>query len=120
MTEVHVVTGTGKNEFSYEDIGTLRLYTILTISFGILFGLMINSFIKYLKVEKTWLAPHPFVIGALAFQLVATFFQMLHLWLFSGNGEGSLVLDVMSKLSEAASESTTSLILFLLASGWKL
>ena len=72
-TEVHLVTGSEKNEFSYEDIGTLRLYAILSVSFAILFALMLNTFIKFVKIEKSWVAPHPFVIGALAFQVLATF-----------------------------------------------
>jgi len=119
-TEVHLMTGADLNEFSYEDIGSLRLYAVLSFSFAALFTLMLNSYIKFYKVEKTWLAPHPFVVGALAFQVLSTFLQMLHLWYFASDGQGSIVVDVASKVCESISESTMSLLLFLLASGWKL
>ena len=47
------------------------------------------------------------------------FFQLLHQWLYTQNGAGSIFLDLISKFSEAMSESAISLMLFMLASGWK-
>ena len=44
----------------------------------------------------------------------------MHQWLYTNNGAGSIFLDLISKFSEAISESSISLMLFLLASGWKL
>ena len=48
--EVHFTTGQSENEFSYEDIGSLRLYMILFISFGVLFALMLHSFNNFYNV----------------------------------------------------------------------
>ena len=45
---------------------------------------------------------------------------MLHLWGYSYQGEGYVVLDVLSKVFQGLSEVAMSLLLMLLASGWKL
>ena len=108
------------NEFSYEDIGSLSLYLQLFVGFGILFGLMLKSFIQFYKLEKSWMAPHPFVVVSLAFQVLGIFLQLLHQWLYSSDGEGSIPIDVTSKVLETFSESIMSLLLILLASGWKM
>mmetsp|Transcript_24566 Transcript_24566/g.30644 ORF Transcript_24566/g.30644 Transcript_24566/m.30644 type:complete len:157 (+) Transcript_24566:663-1133(+) len=81
---------------------------------------MCNSFVKFYKAEKSWMAPHPFIILALACQVTAIFMQMLHLYFYAYDGKGSVVLDVVSKVSQSLSESTMVLLFFLLASGWKL
>ena len=49
--EVHFTTQNGKNEFSYEDMGLLRLYTILLILLGALYVMLILSFRKFYQVE---------------------------------------------------------------------
>ena len=61
-----MTTEQGANHFSYEDMGSLNLYTVLFILLGCLFGLMINSFIKFYRSEKKWMAPHPIMIYALS------------------------------------------------------
>lgn len=45
---------------------------------------------------------------------------MVHLWLFSSDGEGSTLCDVLSKVSQGFSEVAMSLLLITLASGWKI
>ena len=73
MTKVNITTDKFTNEFSYEDIGSLRLYSVLFFLLGGLFCLMINTFRKFYKVEKKWMAPHPIMIYALAAQLTSIF-----------------------------------------------
>ena len=46
--EVHFYTQADKGEFSYEDLGLLRLYAILTILLGGLYCVMIKTFRRYL------------------------------------------------------------------------
>ncbi len=89
----HVVTvWTGKpgessyNHFSYEDIGLLRLYVILTLMLGLLFVLLFKTFLTFLRVEKTWMAPHPVIIYGLTVQLLAVFLQMINLYIYSKDG----------------------------------
>ena len=72
--EVHFTTQNGQNEFSYEDMGLLRLYTILLVSLGALYVLLIRSFCQFYKVEQSCLAPHPMILVGLTFQILAIMF----------------------------------------------
>ena len=99
MTRVEMTTDKGQNQFSYEDMGSLRLYTMLFVLLGALFGMMIRTFVNFYRVEKKWMAPHPILIYALSAQITAIFFQMVHLWAYSSDGEGSNLCDVLSKVS---------------------
>lgn len=44
----------------------------------------------------------------------------MHLYGYSTNGEGYTVCDVLSKIAQGFSEVTISLLLIMMASGWKL
>lgn len=87
------------NHFSYEDLGLLRLYTMLTLALGLLYVLLIKAFIKFFKLEKTWMAPHPVLIYGLSSQLFSIILMMVNLYLYSHDGEGSTLADVLSKVS---------------------
>lgn len=87
---------------------------------AILFGMMVNTFLKFYRTEKTFMAPHPIMIYVLACQVTSILLQLLHLWSYSSNGEGSTLSDVLSKVSQGFSEVAMSLLLIMLASGWKL
>lgn len=67
MHEVHFTTANGKNEFSYEDVGLLRLYSILLVLLGALFCLLCRTFLRFYRVENSCLAPHPIIIFGLTF-----------------------------------------------------
>lgn len=60
------------------------------------------------------------MIYSLGAQLLALMFQTWHLWSYSGDGEGYMVLDVLSKIVGGLSEVAMSLLLILLATGWTL
>ena len=49
---------------------------------------------------------------------MATLFATLHLWTYSSDGEGYMVLDVLSKIVGGLSEVAMSLLLILLGTGW--
>ena len=49
---------------------------------------------------------------------MATLFATLHLWAYSSDGEGYMVLDVLSKIVGGLSEVAMSLLLILLGTGW--
>lgn len=73
MTRVSMTTDHGQNHFSYEDQGTLGLYTILFVLLGGLFCLMVRTFIRYYRIEKKWMAPHPIMIYSLSAQITGIF-----------------------------------------------
>jgi len=118
--EVHIVTDKGLNEFSYEDEGQLSLHFFMLMLMGSLLGMMMKTFVRFYRVEKSLMAPHPIIVMALFWQVVSICLQMVHLWYYASNGHGSTLADVSSKLFHGLSEVTMSLLLVTMASGWKL
>jgi hypothetical protein len=87
---------------------------------GSLTGLLTHSYYKFYNREARWLAPHPIVLYGLLTQMLGIFLQCIHLYGYSYDGTGYIILDVLSKVSQGFSEVTMTLLLILLASGWKL
>ena len=48
-TEIHATTEGGNNEFSFEDIGSMRLYVILFLLTGTIFVMMIKTYMRYYR-----------------------------------------------------------------------
>ena len=117
LTEV-VMLNEDNNHFSYEDIGLLKLHFFLAIGMTLLFGLMIKQYITYYYENDRYISPHPIMIYALGAQTLALVFYTFHLWSYSSDGEGYLVLDVLSKIVGGLSEVAMSLLLILLGTGW--
>ena len=88
------------------------------VTLGALFFLMMNSFNKF-YVQSHWMSPHPFIICGLGCQIFAILLQVLHLWTYSYNGYGIVIFDVLSKVIQGLSETIISMLLILLACGWK-
>lgn len=108
----------GGDEFSYEDQGSFRL-TCLLLVIQFLFGsTVIASYIKSYRQTERYLSPHPIMLGSLLAQILSCLLSTLHLWLYSYDGEGQLVLDILSKVAQAFSEMTMTILLVSLASGW--
>ena len=82
--------------------------------------MMIKTFMKYYRQERKFVAPHPIMIMSQGMLIIAISLQLLHLWSYSYDGEGSTVADVISKVVQGFSEVCMSLLLIVLASGWKL
>ena len=59
------------------------------------------------------------MIFSLGAQVLSIFLQMMHLWYYSDDGMGLTVCDVLSRIIQGLSEVTMSLLLIMLASGWK-
>jgi len=117
MTEV-ISMNPGYDHFSYEDMGLLSLNFYLALAMFGLFALTVQSYWKYYKDFDRLISPHPIMIYALGAQMLAQFFITIHLWFYSGDGEGYMVLDVLSKIISGLSEVSMSLLLVLLATGW--
>ena len=58
------------------------------------------------------------MLTSLLAQVVALLFETLHLWWYSSDGDGILVLDILGKMAQASSEVTMSVLLLMLANGW--
>lgn len=60
------------------------------------------------------------MLYALSSQMTGIFFQLVHLWGYSTDGEGYTVCDVLSKICQGFAEVVIAFMLIMLASGWKL
>lgn len=62
--------------------------------------------------------PLVFVSLALFFQISSLIFESLHLWIYSGNGTGLFLFDLLSQLFYIASQFIFTVLLILLSWGW--
>jgi len=62
-----MTTNNGHNEFSYEDVGLLSLYSFMFVLSVTLFGLMLHTFREYNRFECNLMAPHPIIMCGLCF-----------------------------------------------------
>jgi hypothetical protein len=83
----------GLGEFSYEDSGQFGLHQFMFLVMAVLLGLMINTFMKFYREEKSLMAPHPIIVFALLFQVLSILLELIHLWSYSDNGYGIVVAD---------------------------
>ena len=92
----------------------------LFILLGGLFALLVRSFLKFYREEQKLMSPHPIMLFALGAQVMAIFFGLVHWWYYSDDGEGSRVCDIFSKVFGGIASVTMSILLIMMASGWKL
>lgn len=72
-TSLHFTTEDG-NEFSYEDIGLLKIYFILLLLLGSMFVVLVQTFMKFYQQERSFMAPHPIMMFSLSAQVSSIFF----------------------------------------------
>ena len=110
-----------QNHFSYEDMGSLTLSQWLLFTQLAFFLFLARSYFKELsQVDGRYLSPHSLMMFSLFLQIIAQSLQTLHLWFFSTDGEGLLVLQILSKIASATSEVFMSILLILIMQGWTL
>jgi len=54
----------------------------------------------------------------LLLQILALFFETIHLYSYSGNGEGFVICEVFAKILGAAGEVTITLLILFIMNGW--
>ena len=62
--EMNIYTSkpTGSDNFSYEDQGSVKLYTILLVTYVIVFGITIYSYMRFSKMFERYDSPHFVVV----------------------------------------------------------
>jgi hypothetical protein len=102
-----MVEWTIKNEddhFSYEDIGSLSICLwLLLIQFS-LGAFLVKAYIKNIKENERYLSPHFIMLTSIYAQIVSLCLETVHLWYYSTDGEGFMVLDILGKIAQAGSE----------------
>lgn len=58
------------------------------------------------------------MLSSILTQMTSQLLLTLHLWMYSHDGEGNMVMDILSKVAQAFVEMSMTMLLFSLASGW--
>lgn len=98
----------------------LSLYIFFLIAFGALFGLNVNSYIQFRKTFDRYDSPHFVILIALYMQVSGVFMKVIHLWLYSSNGNGFVAFDILGLICFMIAEIGISCLFMLFAYGWTL
>lgn len=117
--ELSITSRTG-SEFSYEQEGLLYLYLLGTGLF--VAGLSTCFWELWLKFKRTdYTDSRQFALAcAVCLQFLSLLFEFLHLWIYSHNGSGVILLDFFSQAFASFSELVVTVVLILISAGWTL
>lgn len=96
------------------------LHTITLLISGILAVLLGLSIVTQLYEKSSVHAAMIWVMVAAATDAFSSFLELVHLYLYAGNGVGSYFLDALSAYMEAICDSLVCLLLLSVAVGWTL
>lgn len=89
----------GVDHFSYEDMGSLNL-SVWLLCLQVIFGVLVSkSYLNSIQQNERYLSPHPIMLLSLSSQITAQLLLTFHLWRYSSDGEGFVVMDILSKIS---------------------
>lgn len=117
--ELSITSRTG-SEFSYEQEGLLYLYLLGT---GLFVGGLSTCFWElWQKFKRTdYTDSRQFALAcAVCLQFLSLLFEFLHLWIYSHNGSGAILLDFFSQAFASFSELIITVVLILISAGWTL
>ena len=115
-----VFKGLYETEFSHEEIGLLSLYVLVLILFlGLLFTNIFKYYEEYRRSEKID-SPMLMLSISIGIEVMSILMQTFHLCKYSYDGQGIVILDLMSIMAEVAAQFSMTLLLILISWGWTL
>lgn len=117
--ELSISSRTG-SEFSYEQEGLLYLYLLGT---GLFVAGLSACFLEiWRKFKRTdYTDSRQFALAcAVCLQCMSLLFEFLHLWIYSHNGSGVILLDFFSQAFASFSELIVTVVMILISAGWTL
>ncbi|CAD8195723.1 unnamed protein product [Paramecium pentaurelia] len=117
--DIHI-KNVGKTEFSVEQFG-IQYFMIVVVLVDIIMLAYNGYYIvqRHEKYEEFSLALFLLVI-TLFLETISYGVNLLHLWVYSYNGEGVFVLHVVSVIVQVASQFSLTMILVMLSWGWQI
>lgn len=88
----------GGSHFSQETNGALLINVILFFATIILLGRSMYAYFMEIKKEHNWDHPLVFMILVCMLEFFSICFHLIHLFTFSYDGEGILVMDVLKTI----------------------
>ncbi|CAD8111943.1 unnamed protein product [Paramecium sonneborni] len=117
--DIHI-KNVDKTEFSVEQFG-IQYFMILVVLVDMLMFAYNGYYIvkRHEKYEEFSLALFLLVI-TLFLEIISYGVNLLHLWVYSYNGQGVFVLHVISVIVQVASQFSLTMILIMLSWGWQI
>ncbi len=120
--ELEIFSLDGKH-FSYEDSWLLQIYIIGLVVALLALGSTVKGLIKDFRHSFNFWdewdqSPLLLILLAVSSLFSSIALKIIHLAIYSQNGEGVVVLDIFSIIGDMASQTITALVIMLLAYGW--
>eukprot|EP00924_Labyrinthula_sp_SR-Ha-C_P008868 maker-scaffold_2-snap-gene-5.62-mRNA-1 protein AED:0.01 eAED:0.01 QI:119/1/1/1/1/1/4/359/482 len=110
----------GNTHLPADEYGLPKVYLFAFIGMSIfganLFRLLWKQYSKSKDVHLVIIL----LLSAYFFLLVSVLYELVHLWVYKGDGIGVFFCDFMSEVLEGMSHTVTAFVLICLASGWTL
>lgn len=114
------VTNSDGSQFSLEEQGLEYMYTLLLVFFAVFLFNSTRRVLKRYRSTEEIEGPQLGLSIAVIAAFISLLMECLHLWVYSYNGRGLIVLDFMAQALEVISQLTLSVIFILVSSGWTL
>lgn len=114
------VTNPNGSHFSLEEQGLEYLYTLLLIFLSAFLYTDLRKFMRHYRLTDEIEGPLLGVCIAIVCAFSSVLVESLHLWVYSYNGRGLIVLDFMAQAFEVLSQLTLTVMMILISSGWTL
>lgn len=107
-----------ESHFSSEDYGLNYIFPIIT---AIFFCALYKNIVRLIKAFKKTddLEGHLVMLNiAIGCQFLGLGFEVVHLWIYSYDGKGLIILHMLYQSLETISSAVTTILLIMIASGW--
>jgi len=114
------VLNSDRSQFSEEEKGMITPYlVVLTVIVGFFVSNAIK-FVKFYKTEESIDYPTLIITFALSLEFLSVFCEVMHLWIYSGDGKGSFIFNFLNQALSVSSQFVIACLLLLMAYGWSI
>ncbi|CAD8191260.1 unnamed protein product [Paramecium pentaurelia] len=117
--ELHI-TNVGDTEFTLEQFGILQIIGVIAFIDVIMLIYNGNQILEKQKKYEEFSLPLFLLVITLLLETFSYSFLTIHLWIYSENGAGSILLQILSVIFQVASQFSLTMILVMLSWGWQI
>ena len=115
--EVTLMNADGSH-FSLEDQGLEYAYLVAFLVFAVTLSSNVVRLIRRYQKSDSLEGPLLMVNWAVCSQMTSIIFQFGHLWMYSYDGKGLVVLDFLSQAADLVCQLTITVMFILISTGW--
>ncbi|CAD8096013.1 unnamed protein product [Paramecium sonneborni] len=117
--ELHI-TNVGGTEFTLEQFGIVQIIGVIALIDVIMLIYNGNQILEKQRKYEEFSLPLFLLVITLLLETFSYCFLTIHLWIYSENGAGQLLLQVLSVIFQVASQFSLTMILVMLSWGWQI